>query len=65
MVRMKLKDYKEKVLKDPEFKKEYENLLRFEIPKPLTININDGTREVKVNLEKLIDFLMKNKLTED
>jgi len=62
---MKLNDYKEKVLKDPELKKEYENLLKFEIPKPLTININDGTREVKVNLEKLIDFLIKNKLTED
>jgi hypothetical protein len=35
------------------------------IPKPFTVNVNDGTREVKINLEKLIDFLLENNLVEE
>jgi hypothetical protein len=42
-----------------------DNSLTLEIPKPYTVEVNDGTRQVKVNLEKLIDFLIENNLTED
>jgi hypothetical protein len=39
--------------------------LILEISKPYTVEVNDGTRQVKVNLKKLIDFLIENNLTEE
>ena len=39
--------------------------LTLEITKPYTVEVNDGTRQVKVNLEKLIDFLIEHNLTEE